>query len=124
MLSRGLVSRLLPTLQSHILQRPVQYIRYASTSITQHESVMLNKLIHYKPIENKAVAASVSEYVSSLRPFNMPPPPTQPVNIPVSGVIEEMSLTSVLRKRRLKMNKHKHKKLRKRTRALRKKLGK
>ncbi|KAF9899597.1 hypothetical protein BX616_002940 [Lobosporangium transversale] len=35
-----------------------------------------------------------------------------------------MYLTSVLRKRRIKMRKHKYKKLRKRTRALRKKLGK
>ncbi|KAG0242597.1 hypothetical protein BGX31_000191 [Mortierella sp. GBA43] len=35
-----------------------------------------------------------------------------------------MYMTSVLRKRRLKMKKHKYKKLRKRTRALRKKLGK
>ncbi|CAI2172398.1 8186_t:CDS:2 [Funneliformis geosporum] len=33
-------------------------------------------------------------------------------------------LTNILQKRRLKMNKHKHKKLRKRTRALRKRLGK
>lgn len=35
-----------------------------------------------------------------------------------------MHMTSVLRKRRIKMRKHKYKKLRKRTRALRKKLGK
>ncbi|KAK3821229.1 MAG: hypothetical protein J3Q66DRAFT_332861 [Benniella sp.] len=36
----------------------------------------------------------------------------------------KMYLTSVLRKRRIKMKKHKYNKLRKRTRALRKKLGK
>ncbi|KAG0261006.1 hypothetical protein DFQ27_003223 [Actinomortierella ambigua] len=35
-----------------------------------------------------------------------------------------MQMTSVMRKRRIKMKKHKYKKLRKRTRALRKKLGK
>ncbi|KAL1921372.1 mitochondrial 37S ribosomal protein mS38 [Calcarisporiella thermophila] len=35
-----------------------------------------------------------------------------------------MEVTSVRRKRRLKMNKHKYRKLRKRTRALRKRLGK
>ncbi|KAF9978026.1 hypothetical protein BGZ73_003953 [Actinomortierella ambigua] len=35
-----------------------------------------------------------------------------------------MHMTSVMRKRRIKMKKHKYKKLRKRTRALRKKLGK
>jgi hypothetical protein len=70
--------------------------------------------------------ASVSEHISRLRPFSAPPAPqtitiTTPVN---KATIEELELTSVLRKRRLKMNKHKHKKLRKRTRALRKKLGK
>ncbi|KAG2188912.1 hypothetical protein INT44_004052 [Umbelopsis vinacea] len=37
---------------------------------------------------------------------------------------EAMHATSVLRKRKLKMNKHKHKKLMKRTRALRKRIGK
>ncbi|GAB5591460.1 hypothetical protein Unana1_06360 [Umbelopsis nana] len=37
---------------------------------------------------------------------------------------EAMEATSVLRKRKLKMNKHKHKKLMKRTRALRKRIGK
>ncbi|CAO3677885.1 unnamed protein product [Umbelopsis ramanniana] len=37
---------------------------------------------------------------------------------------EAMHVTSVLRKRKLKMNKHKHKKLMKRTRALRKRIGK
>ncbi|KAH8556267.1 hypothetical protein BGW37DRAFT_462568 [Umbelopsis sp. PMI_123] len=37
---------------------------------------------------------------------------------------EAMQATSVLRKRKLKMNKHKHKKLMKRTRALRKRIGK
>ncbi|KAJ1917019.1 hypothetical protein H4219_003428 [Mycoemilia scoparia] len=40
-----------------------------------------------------------------------------------SGVVE-YRLTSILRKRKKKMNKHKQRKLRKRTRALRKKLGK
>ncbi|KAJ1674228.1 hypothetical protein EV182_003705 [Spiromyces aspiralis] len=38
--------------------------------------------------------------------------------------VTEYRLTSVLRKRRKKMNKHKRRKLRKRTRALRKRLGK
>jgi Mitochondrial domain of unknown function (DUF1713) len=37
---------------------------------------------------------------------------------------QAMHATSVLRKRKLKMNKHKHKKLMKRTRALRKRIGK
>jgi hypothetical protein len=69
--------------------------------------------------------ASVSEHVSRLRPFSAPAPPQPSMTQPTSSkVVEELELTSVLRKRRLKMNKHKHKKLRKRTRALRKKLGK
>ncbi|KAF9946721.1 hypothetical protein BGZ72_011199 [Mortierella alpina] len=38
--------------------------------------------------------------------------------------VNAMHMTSVLRKRKIKMRKHKYKKLRKRTRALRKKLGK
>ncbi|ORX91293.1 hypothetical protein K493DRAFT_339441 [Basidiobolus meristosporus CBS 931.73] len=37
---------------------------------------------------------------------------------------ETLLMTSILRKRKLKMNKHKYKKLRKNTRALRKRLGK
>ncbi|KAF8923789.1 hypothetical protein BGZ52_009189, partial [Haplosporangium bisporale] len=42
----------------------------------------------------------------------------------LEGEDNTMYMTSVLRKRRIKMRKHKYKKLRKRTRALRKKLGK
>lgn len=43
---------------------------------------------------------------------------------PLMDETNVMHMTSVLRKRRIKMRKHKYKKLRKRTRALRKKLGK
>ncbi|GJJ74346.1 hypothetical protein EMPS_06704 [Entomortierella parvispora] len=57
------------------------------------------------------------------------------ISTPVSSQIEQVSIdgieeangmymTSVLRKRKIKMRKHKYQKLRKRTRALRKKLGK
>lgn len=75
--------------------------------------------------KNTMSVASVSEHVSRIRPFSVPAPPQPSVSQPTSSkVVEELELTSVLRKRRLKMNKHKHKKLRKRTRALRKKLGK
>ncbi|KAG0334546.1 hypothetical protein BG000_008230 [Podila horticola] len=42
----------------------------------------------------------------------------------LEGEDNVLYMTSVLRKRRIKMRKHKYKKLRKRTRALRKKLGK
>ncbi|KAF9416416.1 hypothetical protein BGZ94_010220 [Podila epigama] len=43
---------------------------------------------------------------------------------PLMDEANTMYMTSVLRKRKIKMRKHKYKKLRKRTRALRKKLGK
>lgn len=52
-------------------------------------------------------------------------------SIPTKSILDNnedhqapMYMTSVLRKRRIKMRKHKYNKLRKRTRALRKKLGK
>ncbi|KAG0048828.1 hypothetical protein BGZ83_006268 [Gryganskiella cystojenkinii] len=47
-------------------------------------------------------------------------------HVTIDGLEETntMHMTSVLRKRRIKMRKHKYQKLRKRTRALRKKLGK
>ncbi|KAL1936369.1 hypothetical protein VTP01DRAFT_503 [Rhizomucor pusillus] len=67
-------------------------------------------------IVERHASPSVSEYMAKLRPFSAPPAP--------SADNGGMQLTSILRKRRLKMNKHKHKKLRKRTRALRRKLGK
>jgi hypothetical protein len=93
----------------------------------QREHGKLNSLLLLLlALKESASAASVSEYVSRLRPFSaLPAPSQQPLTTPTTGkVIEELELTSVLRKRRLKMNKHKHKKLRKRTRALRKRLGK
>ncbi|KAG1148683.1 hypothetical protein G6F66_001702 [Rhizopus arrhizus] len=80
------------------------------------------QLFNYNIKETPSVA-SISEYVSHLRPFSAPSVP-QPLSTPLTQVQEQFELTSVLRKRRLKMNKHKHKKLRKRTRALRKRLGK
>jgi hypothetical protein len=55
----------------------------------------------------------LTQYMATLKPFQAPAAP-QPT----------MHATSVLRKRKLKMNKHKHKKLMKRTRALRKRIGK
>ncbi|KAG0036501.1 hypothetical protein BGZ82_004128 [Podila clonocystis] len=48
----------------------------------------------------------------------------EPVPSTLEGEDNALYMTSVLRKRRIKMRKHKYKKLRKRTRALRKKLGK
>ncbi|KAI8378103.1 hypothetical protein EDC96DRAFT_215387 [Choanephora cucurbitarum] len=102
--------------------------RYVSTS-TCIDTAMKPVLEFNKSLLNSASStqpasvASVSEYVSRLRPFNVPAAP-QPTMTTPTKTAETLELTSVLRKRRLKMNKHKHKKLRKRTRALRKKLGK
>lgn len=90
-----------------------------------------------------------TSFTITLNPSNLPPPVTHPISQPdhqlethvmpsadqivdyLSMVQEKMKrqneameATSVLRKRKLKMNKHKHKKLMKRTRALRKRIGK
>ncbi|KAF9433847.1 hypothetical protein BGZ76_008901 [Entomortierella beljakovae] len=91
-----------------------------------------------------------NNYFSSLRPFTPPTNVSQEsifnseqavhdffkrigqnsAQIPRESIMDEledtntMQMTSVLRKRKIKMRKHKYKKLRKRTRALRKKLGK
>lgn len=56
--------------------------------------------------------------MAALKPFHPPAAPSVATPQPT------MHATSVLRKRKLKMNKHKHKKLMKRTRALRKRIGK
>ncbi|KAG0248512.1 hypothetical protein BG011_010185 [Mortierella polycephala] len=86
----------------------------------------------------------LSQYFANLHPFTPPSPVQhgssidgQPVNQqqpgqqrPIQSIMDqleesnEMHMTSVLRKRKIKMRKHKYQKLRKRTRALRKKLGK
>ncbi|KAF8940595.1 hypothetical protein BGZ47_007689 [Haplosporangium gracile] len=70
----------------------------------------------FREIENKAMIMSTID--------------GQAPTTPIQSIMDElddtsvMHMTSVLRKRRIKMRKHKYKKLRKRTRALRKKLGK
>ncbi|KAI8076467.1 uncharacterized protein B0P05DRAFT_588124 [Gilbertella persicaria] len=97
--------------------------RYASTSISTNTTHVLDKAVFITPSTHTVSVASVSDYVSRLRPFTVPAPPQPTMTTPTKAT-EALELTSVLRKRRLKMNKHKHKKLRKRTRALRKKLGK
>ncbi|KAF9190940.1 hypothetical protein BGZ51_001913 [Haplosporangium sp. Z 767] len=86
----------------------------------------------------------LSQYFANLRPFTPPSLVQNGSSIdgqpmiqqqsgqqrPIQSIMDqleesnEMHMTSVLRKRKIKMRKHKYKKLRKRTRALRKKLGK
>ncbi|GAB5588861.1 hypothetical protein Unana1_03761 [Umbelopsis nana] len=69
------------------------------------------------PAPASPATCSITQYMAGLKPFH---PPTAPSVAPQPT----MHATSVLRKRKLKMNKHKHKKLMKRTRALRKRIGK
>ncbi|KAF9941111.1 hypothetical protein BGZ65_005004 [Modicella reniformis] len=68
-------------------------------------------------------ALSMSEPTISSDPVSLAKTALSAIDPQLSSV-SPMHLTSVLRKRRIKMKKHKYKKLRKRTRALRKKLGK
>ncbi|CAO3566306.1 unnamed protein product [Mortierella alpina] len=73
-------------------------------------------------IESKQLSVPNMDGVS---PFQQ-----QTESVPLQSIMDDleetnvMHMTSVLRKRKIKMRKHKYKKLRKRTRALRKKLGK
>ncbi|KAF9961613.1 hypothetical protein BGZ70_008240 [Mortierella alpina] len=73
-------------------------------------------------IESKQLSVPNMDCVSSIQ--------QQIESVPIQSIMDNleetnaMHMTSVLRKRKIKMRKHKYKKLRKRTRALRKKLGK
>ncbi|KAF9311968.1 hypothetical protein BG003_006766 [Podila horticola] len=106
----------------------------------------------FEEFEGKYSDEQLSAYFSTLRPFTPPTGSSSAVSVmsapeaeqavqkffeQIDGQLQEksivdplmdetnvMHMTSVLRKRRIKMRKHKYKKLRKRTRALRKKLGK
>ncbi|KAF9181347.1 hypothetical protein BGZ50_005587 [Haplosporangium sp. Z 11] len=69
-------------------------------------------------------STSTSSVTSSASPGTDPVITADAILDPLLDASNAMHLTSVLRKRRIKMRKHKYKKLRKRTRALRKKLGK
>ncbi|KAG2184397.1 hypothetical protein INT43_000306 [Umbelopsis isabellina] len=79
-------------------------------------STILNSIRVPASQPNQSVA-SITQYMAALKPFHPPTVPSTPSQ-------PTMHATSVLRKRKLKMNKHKHKKLMKRTRALRKRIGK
>ncbi|CAO3666778.1 unnamed protein product [Umbelopsis ramanniana] len=89
-------------------------LRWASstTAPTAMPSVTTMPLSFATPAQAIKVSP-LTQYMATLKPFQAPAAP-QPT----------MHATSVLRKRKLKMNKHKHKKLMKRTRALRKRIGK
>ncbi|KAG0257829.1 hypothetical protein BG011_003725 [Mortierella polycephala] len=69
-------------------------------------------------------STSTSSVTSSASPGTNPVITADAILDPLLDASNAMHLTSVLRKRRIKMRKHKYQKLRKRTRALRKKLGK
>lgn len=67
-------------------------------------------------------SASMMTMINKVEPISIP---TLPITMPSStNLITEMIMTSVLRKRRLKMKKHKLRKRRKAQRALRIKIGK
>ncbi|KAI9247142.1 hypothetical protein BDA99DRAFT_609352 [Phascolomyces articulosus] len=104
--------------------------RNASTVTTGSDNAIPSGLpfMFSKQVPEAPVSQIVTEYLSQMRPFSAPPAPMQQ-RITTPTTTESLNegtmyMTSILRKRRLKMNKHKHKKLRKRTRALRKRLGK
>ncbi|KAF9092527.1 hypothetical protein BGX23_004203 [Mortierella sp. AD031] len=90
---------------------------------TPYNHINSDKVVQdfFRQIENKAMIMST---------IDGPQAPTTTATTPLQSIMDEMDdtnvmhMTSVLRKRRIKMRKHKYKKLRKRTRALRKKLGK
>ncbi|KAI8369272.1 uncharacterized protein BYT42DRAFT_583754 [Radiomyces spectabilis] len=103
-------------------QLPFAWKRQAST--VTHPPSNLGFPFTFHQNAETSVTDAVAQHMARLRPFSAPPAPVQqPMISPVADG-ETLYMTSVLRKRRLKMNKHKHKKLRKRTRALRKRLGK
>ncbi|KAG0303391.1 hypothetical protein BGZ98_006706 [Dissophora globulifera] len=86
--------------------------------------------VHQGPVSNKNAEQAVQDFfrqISGNLSMSIDGQSTQSMRESIMDDLEEtnaMHMTSVLRKRRIKMRKHKYKKLRKRTRALRKKLGK
>ncbi|KAF9278374.1 hypothetical protein BGZ68_008611 [Mortierella alpina] len=76
----------------------------------------------FRHIESKQFSVPNMDGVSSIQ-HQIEPTPLQSIMDDLEDT-NAMHMTSVLRKRKIKMRKHKYKKLRKRTRALRKKLGK
>ncbi|KAG2222492.1 hypothetical protein INT45_012806 [Circinella minor] len=136
MLARGFILQRSLQQQTSVFNRlcvpTIQYClkRNASTLTTATDNAIPSALpfMFSKQVPEAPVSQIVTEYLSQMRPFSAPPAPMQQrITTPTTtNELNEgtMYMTSILRKRRLKMNKHKHKKLRKRTRALRKRLGK
>ncbi|KAG2172589.1 hypothetical protein INT44_002604 [Umbelopsis vinacea] len=105
---------ILPRLQPILTPARLVSMRWASSATsTPLASVNTMPLSLATPAVQPIKVSSLTQYMATLKPFQAPAAP-QPT----------MHATSVLRKRKLKMNKHKHKKLMKRTRALRKRIGK
>lgn len=97
-----------------------QAIPEAEQAVEDFFSLLEEKQAHMDAqilTDNKTSSATTEE--ESSRKQIMDPVPSS-----IDGEDNVLYMTSVLRKRRIKMRKHKYKKLRKRTRALRKKLGK
>ncbi|KAF9291633.1 hypothetical protein BGZ74_000342, partial [Mortierella antarctica] len=97
-----------------------QSIPEAEQAVEDFFSLLEEKQAHMDAqilTDNKTSSATTEE--ESSRKQIMDPVPSS-----IDGEDNVLYMTSVLRKRRIKMRKHKYKKLRKRTRALRKKLGK
>ncbi|KAF9330381.1 hypothetical protein BG006_006675 [Podila minutissima] len=97
-----------------------QAIPEAEQAVEDFFSLLEEKQAHMDAqilTDNKTSSATTEEEPS--RKHIMDPVPSS-----TDGEDNVLYMTSVLRKRRIKMRKHKYKKLRKRTRALRKKLGK
>lgn len=114
---------------------PIRHLSMASANVQQLAMLRIplsspSSLIKQSPVSAPAVQKSIFDFIQ--------PQPQQQNNKPTTtgisqigqimdrknGVIEEIKLDSVMRKRRLKMKKHKLRKRRKAQRALRQKLGK
>ncbi|KAJ2958301.1 hypothetical protein NQZ79_g6105 [Umbelopsis isabellina] len=116
-----LLPRLKPTIVPCYRSAALIQSRWASsipmsTAQSVPTSTIINSIRVPVSQPNQSVT-SITLYMAALKPFHPPTVPSTPSK-------PTMHATSVLRKRKLKMNKHKHKKLMKRTRALRKRIGK
>ncbi|KAG0324362.1 hypothetical protein BGZ99_001928 [Dissophora globulifera] len=109
---------------------PVLDIEYLTSYFSTLRPFTPPNPVHQGPVSNKNAEQAVQDFfrqISGNLSMSIDGQSTQTMRESIMDDLEEtnaMHMTSVLRKRRIKMRKHKYKKLRKRTRALRKKLGK